>query len=434
LGRLLPFTFSLLTIFFLYLILKKRATPTGMLLSLLICALSISSIINAKISHTYTIGCLAAAILLFLIQSSRQENFFQKHWLGSGLVTALSAYAHYHLLFLLPAYYLAAFFFKYKNPAELKKLIQSGFVNFILCLPVLVNLLFFNSSNSTTVYSIGKHQEFLFNPVGMGIAQTFIYTISFFLKNSFIVVTHTLSPVTADKAVFWLCGAFFCALLLSGLKKSFKQPEGLFCLLSLATYFILVSVRILALTPTRQSLVYLPIFVYLISQGAGLIQKKYLLSGLIIIYLGIFLRYFPGFVQERRDPINEPELTQIIEQYSPSLIAGYHNTMHGALFKTIRAKYNYIDTDHNIFVNRPTADYKTVAFISTWGTELDAEHFAKAQYYWNSQNSQARPWQTPYARYKIIYQKIITSNIEHEPNYWNTNGTNNLFFYILAAE
>jgi hypothetical protein len=417
-NRLPSFIFSLLTIWLMYLSLKKRTNPAGLLAGLLLCALSLESIIYAKQAVTYSIGCAAAAGLLLLFQESSRESFFKRRWLLSGFLTTLFAYSHYQVIFFLPAYYLTHLLYKYSDRTELKYLIFSGLFNFLLCLPVLY-FLFFLYPSGLAGYTIGLHGEFLFSPD----KNIFI----FLLKNSFLVIAHTLSPVAADKVLFWILGGLFCAGFLSGLKKIFKQPEGLFIIFSLLTCLGLVIMQKLALTPTRQALIYLPFFSYVIAQGMPELRKKYL-AGILFIYTGLFLFFFPGFIRERQDKIKEAELTSLIKQYEPDLIIGYSYTLNGNLLSVIKNNYNYLDSE-NLILHKPP-QYKTLAFLST-RHKLDENFFINSQRLWN--NKQNKPlWTTNYAQYKVIYQKISTSNIEIEPNYWNHNGSNNLFFYILS--
>jgi hypothetical protein len=434
-ARLPSFIFSSLTLLPLYLILKKRTSTGGLLFGLLLYALSLNSIINAKIGHTYAIGCLASAGLLLLIQYGQQKDFWQKHWKLSGILTSLFVYSHYQIFFFLPAYYLTNFAHKYKDREECKRLIFSGALNFLICLPVLIFLLFFNNAGTggTAVYTLGLRHEFLYNPAGYGFPGVLLYTIFFYLRNSFIVLTHTLSPVTADKTVFWLCGIFFSLTFLHGLVKSRRQPETMYSIFSFATYLLLVGLQKIALTPTRQSLAYLPLLIYILAQSFSSWRNRKIVYSAMLVYLSVFLYFFPGFVRERQDKVNEPELTAILKQYNPDLVVCYNTTIHGTLFPMLRQDYNYIDTDHHLYLNKPLNNYQTVVFFSTW-EDLTSGNFTKHQELWNKDNPEQDPWLQTYEQYKIIYQKILTSNIEHEPNNWNSNGKNNLFLYVLVLK
>jgi hypothetical protein len=424
-SRLPSFLFSVLTLLPLYLILRQKTNSAGLWFGLLLYALSLESIIYAKQSYSYAIGCFSATLLLLLFQHSQKTDFFQKHWLFSGCLTSLLVYTHYQLVFFLPAYYLVNLYQKRLVWPEIKKLLFSGFLNFLLCLPVLYYLFFVNSSGHS-YYTIGKAGEFLFSPVGKNI---FLYPIVFLLKNSFLVITNTLTPVTANNIFFWLFGALFFGSFICGLKKTSKQPEGLFILLSLLTYLGLVFGQKLALTPMRQALVYLPFFIYVIVQSIPELKKGFFLI-IAGSYLSIFLIFFPGFVTERQDKINQPQLVQIIGQYNPDLIIGYNFSPNTALFKEIRHRYNYLDSD-NLFQNKPLSVYKNLIFLSVRAQELNSDFFNQHQEIWNTRQTKYPPWQNDYAEYKVVYQQISTSNTELEPNNWNTLGGNNLFFYVL---
>jgi hypothetical protein len=422
-SRLPSFIFGLLTIVLLYFILPRKTSTAGLLFGLLIAVLSLESIIYTKQATSYMIAAFSAAGLLLLFQQAQKNNFFQKYWFFSGLLTAFFTYTSYQLVFFWPAYYLANLRYKYLDKREIKFLIYSGFLNLLFCLPVLYYLFFVNTSGHGG-YTIGKYGEFLFSPAGKNV---FIYPLVFFLKNTFLVITNTLAPVTAHNPFFWFFGLFFCLTLLYGLKKTYRQPEGLFILVSFGVYFSLVFCQKLALTPTRQALVYLPLLIYLIAHGLPEFKTKTLLSGLLI-YLGIFFCFFPGFVQERQDKINETELTRVLEQYNPDLIIAYGYTRNLALFRAVKQKFNYFEQE-NLFLNRPLR-YKTLVMASTQ-YPLNQDWFYTSQELWNQKN--LKPvWRNTFGQYKIIYQKISTSNIEIEPNNWNTNGSNNLFFYVLT--
>jgi hypothetical protein len=424
-SRLPSCIFSICVVWLIYLILKKRANTAGILLGVLSCALSLESIIYAKQSYTYALGCLAVAGLLLLYQHSRTAKFWPKYWAASGLFTSLCVYAHYQSMFFLPAFYLASLWQEYKARATLKPLILSSAVSMLACLPIVIFLFCVSDSGTagTAAYTLGKQGEFLFNPAG----QSFFYPIVFLLKNSFIVLAHTLAPITADKPVFGLFGILLTLVFIRGLKKTAKQPEGLFIYLSLLIYLSLVFIQKLALTPTRQALVYLPLFIYICAQGLPDIRKKYLTT-LLIVYVGVFLYFLPGLARERRDPLNEQELSALVQKHNPDLIAGYDFTPHAALWREVR-KRNYLDQD-NLFQNEAVQKYDTLVFIGT-RHELNEQYFQKIQDIWNNRSFNNARWDIAYNRYKITYQKIITSNIELEPNNWNSNGTNNLFFYIL---
>ena len=422
LSRLPSFLFSLVTIFLIYLILHKRTSTTGLLLGLTIAALSLSSIIYAKQSYTYAIGCCAAAGLLLLFQYSQQKDFFQKHWILSGLLTSFFVYTHYQLAFFLPAYYLANTWFKRQDKAEITKLFLSGSLNFLLCLPALYLMLSMNQAG-LAYYYLGANREFLFLP------NNLIYPFIFFLKNSFLVITHTLAPVTADKIFYWLFGGIFSLSFIYGLKKIYRQPESIFIILSLLTYLGLVVLQKIALSPSRQTLVYLPLFIYVIANGLPELNKKYL-YGILILYLGIFFLFFPSFIQERQDKIQETKLNKILSQYQPDLIIGYDFSTQPALLPIIRKNYNYLDSD-NLFENKPLTDYKTVLFFST-RSPLEKYHFQNSQESWNNRQTGNKSWTQNYNDYKIIHEKILTSNIGLEPNNWVHLGKNELFLYILT--
>ncbi|GBR75517.1 hypothetical protein NO2_0184 [Candidatus Termititenax persephonae] len=419
-GRLPSCVFSLLTILLLCFILKKN-NHTALLLGVLIGALSLENIIFAKQSYSYAIGCLAAAGLLLLLQHSRQENFFRQHWLTSAGLTTLFVYAHYQLFFLLPAYYLVNFWLKRFSYPEAKKLIYSGLLNLAFGLPALCYILLVRPTAGAAIYNSGLHGEFLFTP------DKNIFW--FLLRNGFLVLTHTLSPVAADNFFYWIFGGLFTAGFVLGLRKCYKTPEGLFVVFSLLTYLGLVFTQKLTLTPTRNALVYLPLFIYVIAQSLPELKTK-TLAYLLSAYTGIFLFFFPSFLRGRQTPLNEKELVKIIEHYQPYLIGEYDN-VNAPLLKNIRQKYKYADRV-NYLPNRP-ADFQTIAFLDTYAP-LDEQKFQYCQDFWNEKKLSVPPWTNTYAQYEVVYEKISTSSIELEPNNWNSNGTNNLFFYVLKLK
>jgi hypothetical protein len=169
---------------------------------------------------------------------------------------------------------------------------------------------------------------------------------------------------------------------------------------------------------------YLPLCVYVITQGWNSLSPK-LLYVFPAIYLAVFLYFFPGFVRERRDPVNEQELTKLIQLYKPAVIIE-PDTLLAALLPEVRKNYVHYET---IYINS-AADLRTIAFLSTRSTP-NALSYIQNQKLYNAKQQPLQPWQDSYDSYKIIYAQTRTSNIELEPNNWNSNGTNNLFFYIL---
>ena len=186
----------------------------------------------------------------------------------------------------------------------------------------------------------------------------------------------------------------FSGLLLGICSKNINIKNlSLFCFFYFLISFFFIILSKIALSPTRHSLIFLPIIIFLINNNLiylyeKIIDKRYILYfpffylSLIFLIIGFFLQSYFNEMKLRNDQFNEIEFSKLVEKYNIDTIINYDWTFNTLLMPSVVDKVNHKfinfipliadsknDGEINLYeqVNLNIDDEKIIAFVSAVG-------------------------------------------------------------------
>lgn len=340
---------------------RKQGTKALFALTLLAC--SWEAIIFSKQTHSYSIGVLASALLclLFIDQVKRRPQM-SAPWLGFFL--ALIASMQYQALIFLPAFIISLHFYRRPFAGSQLALIKPLTITTAVC-----GLLFFpvwkfflrnkpDHFHTTLDWTLGTNREFAFpNLEAINILQAVFKTIWFYIKNFYFIFESKISFIPDDFILFQPITLCLFALFCLGVIHFFITPNrktrhlGLFFGGCLLTWWILVPLKQFPYTPSRHTLILLPFFCVTIAEGldglrrlfkkASLKYPRYLFDRSAIaaslIILILFIIYYPRFLAERKNPLQEKEVCGLIDKYKVDSMLFDRRSLHLEYMSCVRA-------------------------------------------------------------------------------------------------
>lgn len=452
-GRFSSFVFSILCFVLVLMISRKAYAKNYLPVALIATTLLVFSwqhIIYAKQIYTYSIGvfCCLAMIGLFL----KLLTEVSPSWLRwSGIITALFAYSTYQMIFLIPAFYLVLFivYFLEKNKEKMFLLVKNAIFYLILILPALWYIMVRYPDAGVTTYNAGPQQEYVFNlALQQGVLAKIGYAIKFYIFNFFEVMQINLAFVPVSSLVYTIAAVFMIVFFLYGVWCMLTDKENRVRLylswLLLAIIFFwfgLIFLGKLTLSPTRITLIYLPVILFFVSDGVVSFlnnilknneNKKLLTLMILIVFMSIgFFYYYPQQMNQRLDPIEEKQFKQLISDYKVDTIIAFNYSLNVNLMNSVRPYVNYYEEDIPIHSQYQKGwPFKRIMFFST-RTKFDKAVFDNMRAMINADPELKNKFKYRYNDYKIVFRKDIDSDTEIEINNKNKNGSNDLYLVIL---
>lgn len=464
-GRFPSFIFGLMSIMLLPFFFKEGHNEKNLffakaILSLTLMSFSWESIIHAQQMSGYSIGVFSAVLLMLLLKNVLKENSITaKKFFVLSFILGLLSSAQYQILFFIPAFFISIsthFFFNKKE--NIKSLLKKLFVSMMGFLIVFTPLYIFflrevsskdftsswNSGAGSYVFQLDPAQSFL---------NHLIYFFQFFIKNSYLILESNLLFVPEN--TFWITPVFvfLFILLWIGLFSHFqigdskKNSLGLFHIMSMLTWLVLVCMGKITFGPTRHSLILLPLMVILIIEGFITCMvllnhffkrtKDYALgpvSGLLSSFLFIaFIMNFSEINFQRKDPFDETFLSALFTKFQVESVIQHPNTVNLSIMGNLNKKFPVYATSWkkwSFFKN--FYSFNTIAYVDHVAP-LNQEVFDGLKVYFVRNQDQHFKWKN-FTDYDIVYRKELTSDIEVEFTRHTKNGTNGLFVYILKSK
>ena len=464
-GRLPSCIFSILSLLFYFFLVRKldKDDPWSSLIGLAIFTLSLENIIMAKFMGNYALGVLALVLLMILLVDELKKNVFSlKRLLMQSFFLAIFCTMQYSILFFIPAYFLTVFlrhlkWAKYKMILTLNYIL-GGIFFLAMVFPVWFYFLRGRADAGITFWNKGPKGVFMFMwQDGMDIMDKIIYTAKFFVLNTFYIIQSNTAFIPEDHPLFFPVSVGLTLVLLLGIirfvftKDNVKKFLGIFMGASYLVWCVLVVLQKLTLSPTRHSLIWLPVMALLISEGvAWMIQphrpdevtnkrpafKFTLVCGLTVFIVLLFSLNFSEFLQKRKDPFVESKIFQTLKENKVDSIImdGWTNQIE--VMKSIREFYNYFERDVGPFAlicNGPQP-YRKIAWISH-RVDLDPKAFQIAQARINNyliyRGRNFPLLRAPLSDYHIVFKEVMETDVEFEFSKKTKNGSNSIYFYIL---
>lgn len=330
-GRLPSFAAGVLALFALiwfYRRLEGRLSPR-VLFPLTLMACSWEAIVHSKQMHNYELGVLAAILLLVLfLDFSRLRDISLKTGLAGALMLWGLSNAHYQILFFLPAFFLGALPVLREASGQEKRrrvfnFLSAGIFYLLLFSPVWYFFLRGHSSRGINHWNRGLSDEFVFKFTGNSLLEKAAHALEFFFYKFSLVLQSDTGFMPEDLFAFELVSLGLILLFAVGFAALLRSPQadrknlGRFLWVSIITWFTLVMLQKIPLSPTRHSLILLPFFCVAIGEGADRIfgsfrAYPYLFSGFVI---AVFLLFYPSGARERRDVFDEGEMSALVKKY-----------------------------------------------------------------------------------------------------------------------
>ncbi|MBI3307528.1 MAG: hypothetical protein HYZ84_06975 [Candidatus Omnitrophica bacterium] len=423
-------------------------------------ACSWENIVHAKQMHNYALS-VTATIAFFILYAylAARPVLTLRALLAASVGLAVIANAQYQILAFIPWFYLGLFISRIRGeksiPQLAGKVAASGLAYGVLFFPTWFFFLrrFLKENMGAPIAAYGSNGEFLFHLPGQAaLLEKLRYTITFFVKNFFIVFQSNTAFVPEKSMWFWPVSIFLLVLFFAGLAAFMSSREsklkafGIFFAGVALGWTILIVLGKLTFSPTRHTLILLPFFVVIIAEGWEWLWTqlpaffmRYEIRAAALLASGVLalcLAYFPVFLQERRDPFVEKDLVAILERYKVGIILTNGRSDGLNMMPAIRS---YRDKA----LTQMSDPFQTIAWISK--SEL-AVPYEQCDSYRNAYNlnivKQAQQTGTmepiashPCSEYRKVYEKKMDSAVQVD---FSTRMrvdmyTNGFFFYIFTS-
>jgi len=360
-GRFPSFFFSVLSLVVLVLVVKKMFYRDWFLPAvccLLLFSFSLENIIYAKHMSNYSAGVFSLLFLIYIFLSIFQgTDRKQKKYVYIGLLISICVGLNYQVLFFIPAFFGTWLIAEKDSIFKGNSSIRSFFQNPVLkkYLTSLITVLFFSSllvvafvipqSRRGEAGATGIPDSFYFHLPNQDVSSSFFqqigtflkYAVIFFWVNGFSTVHFLLSSTRLETYISQASTCIFVVImvigLIAGIKSLNKQIKriSMFLIFSLITYILLIVLRKIPLSPSRHSLILLPICILLFGLGIfSLFNRaaalwKCDLSYPITVVLSIFVLLpfwgnYSKFISERADLMKGSRLDSILGMTHPELI------------------------------------------------------------------------------------------------------------------
>lgn len=384
--------FALVLIFTFYQNIQSKERLPQRLLAITLMGLSLENIIFAQQALSYSIGVFVTMLLILLfLKYSQMKQWSKKDIIKLGFYLAVLVNCQYQVLFFLPAFFLTLLVCQSRNyflfKEKLLMLISAGIVFSILFLPTYFIFLW-RHRNAGLNYNIGPNGEFAFTiPINEGLMAKVAYFFEFFIYN-WISIFQSMTSFVPEKSILYLPSFLFLSFLfIIGIISFFQKSNPLkqiaiFFFFTFLTWSALAILGKIALSPTRHSLILLPIFVFIICEGcfyfcyliqSNLRKKRnlfYLVPCLASLMVSIlFFSSYPDEKESRKDVFSESEINKIINKHNIDSIILYGCSYNLVLMKTISKEYPIFygcgnNRKSNHYAQKHNNIFNKIAFVS----------------------------------------------------------------------
>jgi len=456
LPSLLFSCFSLILVILFYQNFRNIDLYYHHLLAISLLGFSLENIIHSLQMISYSIGLFSVLILLILfLKFCRLKEPTKNNMLFLGSVLAMLVYTQYQILFFIPAFFVSLFLWHVKGRFDIKEKIinflPAVFSFLLLFLPLY--LIFIRRHTGAGInYNAGPSGEFVFllNP-NESILVNIKYLFKFFFENNIIVLQTMTSFVPEGSHLYMSIFIFLLFLFTIGMVSFFKaegviRQMGLFFIFTWLTWMILVLTGNITLSPTRHSLVLLPLMIITICQGSyficDLLQNSikrlkhiHIFTVVVLSFLVITssLFHFEEFKRERHDRFDEFEIERILQQQAVDSIILFRCVYNLVLMKSINNSYPiFYGCGEYWKANTYTYNYKIsgsrIAFVGMGG-DMSENNFESLT---TSSNELVgmKIFKNVFEDHKLIYSKIKPSGSQMEFSKKVNSQTNGFSMFV----
>ena len=328
--------------------------------ALALLAFSWEDVIVAKQAHNYALGVTAAVCLIAgYLYNLKNPDFSPRRAVSNALFLGLLASMHYQILFFIPPFWAALFFYALKHKKTVAEAAAFIFTGSFVCLVVLAPLYHFflyKLGGAGVNWNAGPHGQYLLTLSAVSWAGQAGQAALFYGRNFLIVFQSMLTCVPYGSP--WIHPLSVFLLLLYGLgwfsyarsRETRTQFLALFFMGVIFVWMGLIAVHRFALSPTRHSLMLLPVFCIVISDGLGYavkkikgwgvprVRAKFVHAAFAVLLAGLFFSTLLAVSKERRDLFCDDEIVGTMKRYDVDIV---FSSLQGLLMKKVNA---YIKT------------------------------------------------------------------------------------------
>lgn len=365
-GRFPSFLFSILSIFVLafffykfsdsFLLADRNST---VLMATTLGALSWQSIVYAAQMHSFAIGVLAISTLFLMLGNIVNQTVEYKGMQAffTGLLLGLLTMTQYQVLLFLPGFVIALLYYHYHLSI---KVIFFRFIQIlggfgVIAIPFVFSFLY-KLQNSGINWNKGPDSIYLLDIPNQGGLIAIWNFFIFFMRNIPEVIKAMLSPIAKNSLILMICLSVFA---LAGFISLFEKIKIklVFLIFLAVTFFIwiiLIVAQKITLSPSRHSMVLIPIFIFLIILGVDFINRRIFTNtigltyrifilGFSIFWLTLFSNMAFAEINSRNDPYEEKAFLHKLSRDKVDYLLSYESTYSVNLMPSVLSKYTLLE-------------------------------------------------------------------------------------------
>lgn len=337
LGRFPSLIFSIVNIFLVWIGTKeickdRKDNFLEQIVAVFMIGASWEMIIYGAQCEPYLIGLTGLMLLmmeLYYIISTKQMKFARTVLLG-GIV----GYMQYQLFVFVFCFYITIFIIFMKDKKKLLYSILASLCSMLISLPVIKDFLQSGMLDRGTNWNVGIYQQYSFNWNSYDDIKKILYFFSFYLKNTL----EWFRNMFVYKDAKWFANVLtigIIGLTIIGLVQTIRKKElmNIFLICSLTMNFGLIFLGKLTYSPSRHTIIFIPIVIYYVVNGIGLLRnlgrKKFYLGSVALCYACIALVFGIKFPEEwrlRENKISEKVVEEWIRKDNPVFVGFYKDT------------------------------------------------------------------------------------------------------------
>ncbi len=335
LGRL-PSLIASITNIFLTLSIFKKVYPDKLknvserVLAILMISFSWELVIYASQCEPYSIGITGVLLLTHVYIDILKNNDISIS--KAVLVGALVGYMQYQLFIFVFCFYIAIFINFVHSRKKLLKSIACSIISFAVDIPVIIDFLNTGMLERGLNWNVGNIHQYLFDLLTHK-NDAITYILQYFLRNTFVYFRSMFVYRTTTWYSFIISAGIIFAFIL-GIIYSLKIKDKMnyFFISVLAISLVLIIAGKLCFSPSRHTIIYIPICIYYVIAGVSCLKEhwnmfmKKCIPSVAIAMVLIFLMDIPNAYINRKNRVSEKVVTAWCEQFDPVFVAFYKDT------------------------------------------------------------------------------------------------------------
>jgi len=462
-GRFPSAVFASMSIFILAATLRAlygRNWPFIALLPLSILCLSWQNIIYAKQMENYSLGVTAVLALIAGISWLQSRRFDRRQMRWSALAVCIALTATYQILFFLPAVMFVAVVLALRDSVErpMRRMteLMVHFAAPIVVFLVPIYVLFLSHRKGAAIsWNAGPNREYVFEWPAQSSFLDLPGRAFTFLRTAGMDTVEALIAFAPEQELSVRVLAIAILLLAAlGIVTAMRDEERrkncviLFGVFGLATYCTLFLAGILTLSPTRHSMILLPLILVLAAEGISVLANHVLgtkecqgvawsavvlLIGVVALQTERFAANYVQIIEERRDIFQQVGVEEKLKAAGVGMILSDSITYHARLMQYFRGRAAmFFERRGWIDVNAVNTDARIAFLSSREALPIGRQHELLAAAI-SAAPRESRIAEIQDAQLIEVSRLELRANVQVDFSRKTINGGNELYLYIVEA-